>query len=283
MVRGPKKRWSDAIIKPVKRTLFGDEGYQGAKSGPDAIDVVPIERIMPEVCALSWGDWTEYAFAREPLNGRLTDGTRRDLMERARLCGEDWAGRLAVRFETRSPLKIAEGLGVTVRDAAVPHGQDRVLFAEYVEPDEVYVYGDAMDKVRALLRRPQVREAVGPNMHPRALLIAHETFHVVELQRRDEVWTQSYRIDTLGIGPLHNRSRLVVLSEIAAMAFARTLLGIGYSPYVMDVLMTYAYSPAAGTSLYDEVMGYQRGCQDAPVADGRDTLAQRREQDQVRR
>lgn len=257
-MRGPKKRWSDAIIKPVKQTLFGDEDYHGAKEGPHAVDVVPIDVIMPDICALSWEDWTEYAFAREPLNGRLDAGRRRELMAWAMSCGEAWAHRLVTQFRTHAPAKIAEGLGASVTYDQVPHGQDRVLFAEYVEPNEIYIYGDALDKVAVLLREPRVREAVGPTMSPQALLIAHEVFHMVEHQKGDEVWTQSFRIDTLNFGPLHNRSRLVVLSEIAAMSFARSILDIAYSPYVMDVLMTYAYSPTAGTSLYEEVMRYQR-------------------------
>lgn len=253
----PKQRWTDAVVRPVKKTLFGDADYKEAPRGAENAPVVPIGRVMADLCGLSPDAWTDYAFAREPLNGRISASKRHELMGLAQRCGTEWSHRLSDEFHTSAPVRIAEGLGATVEYRSKPHGEDRVLFAEFVEPDSIYVYEDAMNKAQELLRQEDVREVVGPRLRTRALLVAHEVFHVVELQHADEIWTETFRIDTLGLGPFHNRSRLVVLSEIAAMAFAQTLLDLTYSSYVMDVLMTYAYSPEAGTSLYQEVMGYQ--------------------------
>lgn len=253
----PSGRWTDAIIGSMKEALFGDAEYRGSDKGPGDIAASPIEKMMRDICALGWNAWRDYAFAREPLNGRLDDAQRAELMERARECGEDWARRCERDFDSSSPLEIAERLGAIVTLAERPHGQDRVTFAEFTEPDEIYVYTDAMDKAEALLGAPGVREAAGPRMRPRELLVAHEVSHLIELRHAREIWTQAYRLD-IRFGPFHNPSRLVVLGEIAAMSFARTLASLDYSPYVLDVLLTYAYSPAACTTLYNEVMGYQQ-------------------------
>ena len=58
------------------------------------------------------------------------------------------------------------------------------------------------------------------------------------------------------MGPLHNDSTVIVLSEIAAMAFAQAITGIPYSPYVMDVFLVYGYSPEEASGLYEEIMEY---------------------------
>jgi len=250
-------RWTDAIVRSVKETLFGDAEYSGPDNGPADVSVAAIEEVMRDICALGWQDWRDYAFAREPLNGRLDDALRAELMERARTCGESWARRCARDARSASPLEIAEKLGATVTFAEKPHGQDRVTFAEFTEPDEIYVYTDALDKAEDLLDTPGVLEAAGPKMRPQELLVAHEVFHLIELRHARDIWTQTYRLD-IKLGPFRNPSRLSVLGELAAMSFAQTLTGVGCSPYVLDVLLTYAYSPAAGTTLYNEVMGYQR-------------------------
>ncbi|WP_072500199.1 hypothetical protein [Olsenella phocaeensis] len=255
-MEGPRKRWTDAIIRPVKKTLFGEEDYSGASPIPADLDVAPIEDVARDVCALGWDDWRDYAFAREPLNGRLDDVQRKELMEAAYGCGTSWARRIAGELGSSDPLDVARGLGASVAFEERPHGQDRVLFAEFVEPDQIFVYGDALDKAQGLLDKPEVRELVGSRLRPQPLLVAHEAYHLVELSHADEVWSQTHRVD-VGFGPFHNRSRLVILSELCAMAFAQELTGLPYSPYVLDVLLTYSYSAMAGTSLYREVMGYQ--------------------------
>ena len=40
------------------------------------------------------------------------------------------------------------------------------------------------------------------------------------------------------------------------MAFARELIGLSYSPYVMDVFLVYGYNPEEASGLYEEIMGY---------------------------
>ena len=42
----------------------------------------------------------------------------------------------------------------------------------------------------------------------------------------------------------------------AAMAFAREITGISYSPYVMDVFLVYGYNPEEASGLYEEIMEY---------------------------
>lgn len=250
------QRWSDSIIKPLKKGLFGDENYAGPDSSLRPGDALPLAGICRDLVAVPEEAWAGYAFSREPLNGRVGDELRAELMERSIACGREWAERMRERFGTSSPERIAEGLGAKLDFPERPQSLSRVLFAEFVEPDVIHVFGDGLVKAREAMADPAVRDALGERLNVRQLLIAHEAFHLVELQNKGQVWTEEYRLDLWGRFPIKNRARLVVLSEIAAMAFARELLGLPYSPYVLDVVLTYAYSPEAGTSLYKDALSY---------------------------
>ncbi|MFR7889351.1 MAG: hypothetical protein ACLU4B_13015 [Bilophila wadsworthia] len=76
----------------------------------------------------------------------------------------------------------------------------------------------------------------------------------MEEKYKKEIWTRTYKIELWAPKPLHNRSGVSVLGEIAAMSFAKALTGISYSPYVMDAFLVYGYSPEAASGLYEEMM-----------------------------
>ena len=59
-------------------------------------------------------------------------------------------------------------------------------------------------------------------------MLAHELFHFVEEKYKDEIFTKQEKIRLWSLGPLHNDSTVIVLSEIAAMAFAQAITGIPY-------------------------------------------------------
>lgn len=89
-----------------------------------------------------------------------------------------------------------------------------------------------------------------------SLLLAHELFHYVEETRKKEIFTRTHQIRLWSLGPLHNDSGIMILGEIAAMAFAQKLVGIPYAPYVMDVFLVYGYSPEEASGLYEEMMQF---------------------------
>ena len=76
----------------------------------------------------------------------------------------------------------------------------------------------------------------------------------MEERYKKEIWTRTYKIELWAPKPLHNRSSVAVLGEIAAMAFTKELNALPYSPYVMDAFLVYGYSPEAASGLYEEMM-----------------------------
>ena len=89
-----------------------------------------------------------------------------------------------------------------------------------------------------------------------SVLLSHELFHAVEERYEKEIYTRTEKVE-LWRRPFSNRSSIVCLSEIAAMAFAAQMTGIEVSPYMLDVLLVYAYDQNAAWGLYEEVCGLQ--------------------------
>lgn len=244
-------------LQPVLKVVFGENMPDHLRKNSEQKPVVrPVGMIVEDLCRLTDDAWAKYAFSREPLNGKLSDELRIELADKARSCGREAAEVLARQYGMRDPVRLAKAMGLRVDYPEMPQNAARVLFAEFVEPDKVHVYMDGVRKGEALLDRPGVRHALGPQFQISKVLLGHELFHKVEMDHKKDLWTNTYRIRLWEIGPLHNDSSVVTLGEIAAMAFTQALNGLNWSPYVLDAYLVYGYSPQAASALYEEMMGF---------------------------
>lgn len=193
------------LLKPIAEGLLGP---QGTRRGPEPphYTVRPVGMIVEDLCRIPEEDWAIYAFSREPLNGKFTDEQRRDLTRQALACGREYAEKLAAQYGMRDPEKLAKVLGVKVDFPDMPQSTERVLFAEFREPDKVHIYMDGVRKGRILLSEPGVPHALTGQLDIAKLLIGHELFHWVEEKYKKEIWTRTYKIELWAPRPLHNRS-----------------------------------------------------------------------------
>lgn len=245
------------LAQPVLKGLFGEQmPYHLRKGDEDKPVVRPVGMIVTDLCRLPDEAWAKYAFSREPLNGKFTDEQRVELAAKAAACGREAAVALAKEYGNRDPERLAKALGLKVDYPEMPQNATRVLFAEFVEPDKVHVYMDGVRKGEALLDRPGVRHALGPQFQISKVLLGHELFHKIELEHKKDLWTNTYKIRLWELGPLHNDSGVITLGEIAAMAFTKALNNLKWSPYVLDAFLVYGYTPEAASALYEEMMGF---------------------------
>lgn len=238
-------------IKGFFRGLSG--GLHPLQAAEERIEIHPVGEIVENLCKIADAAWARYAFSREPLNGKFNDAQRLELTRKALACGSEIAVGCARQHGTSDPALLAEALGLKVDYPATPQDTDRVLFAEYREPNLIHVYMDCLDRAEKLFYEPGVAEALGDCGQLKNLLIAHELYHHLEKQRERDVWTKAYRVTLWKLGPIRNRSTISVLSEIAAMGFSKELTGIQYSPYVLDAFLVYGYSPQIASALYEEM------------------------------
>lgn len=241
-------------LEPIAQGLFGKQGVRRYER--PHFPLRPLETMLKDLTEIEAAEWYGYVFSREPLNGKFNDAQRRQWMERSLACGREYACKIREKYGTGDPKKLAKSMGMSVSYPDFPEKTDRVLFAEYREPNMIRIYMDAVKKAERFLAKPEIRRVLTEKLRISDLLLAHELFHHVEETYQREIYTQTEKIRLWSLGPLHNDSRIIALSEIAAMAFARELTGLPYAPYVMDVFLVYGYSPEEASGLYEEMMMY---------------------------
>lgn len=224
---------------------------KGAAPSPMEYPEVELAEMVRTLEGLSEKEWGRYAFSREPLEGKFSEEQKEYYTVKANACGREWAEKMAEQYGTRDPKILAEKMGMKVDTPKVPVGGGLVLFAQFVEPNEITIFTDCVDKAAkletecgcSLLKREKLTN----------VLLAHELFHAVEEQYEKEIFTRTEKVE-LWRKPFSNRSAISCLSEIAAMAFAAQLLGLTASPYMLDVLLVYSYDKNAAWGLYDEIL-----------------------------
>lgn len=157
----------------------------------------------------------------------------------------EWADKLAAEHGTRDPLTLCGELGLKLETPATPAGGGQVLFAQFVQPDGITIFTDCLDKAETLGGLLPARAKL------QSIILAHELFHAVE-EANPDIYTRTEKIE-LWRKPFSNKSCIVCLSEIAAMAFAKQLLGLDFNPYALDVLLVYPYDAQAACGLYAEI------------------------------
>lgn len=237
----------------LKKALFGrqnQDDYSAALSGSG--NVLPIRTMIEKLMTLDDADWSLYAWSRDPLEGKFTRKQKLSYAEKAMACGREEAVLLQQDFHTGDPGRLAEAMKLQVAAPDTPNGGGHVIFAQYVEPDQVTIFMDSVKKAEDVIEKEGLAEYLGV-IDVFGLLLAHEIFHAVEYRKEDTIYTKTEKVE-LWKKPFSNRSRLVCLGEIAGMKFAASLLGLSYSPYLMDVLFMYGYHQEAATALYEEIM-----------------------------
>ena len=153
----------------------------------------------------------------------------------------------------KSPSLIARELGVEVRFPHRPAAKalegNRVLFAQYTSPHLIEVFTDCTKRMEKAFAVSSLRTVLG-DVDIKEVLLAHELFHFFEERDAKTIFTENEKKDLPVLGIFRNSSRILCLGEMAAMRYAKGIMGLGYSPYVFDVLLTYLYDKQAACNLY---------------------------------
>lgn len=211
-----------------------------------------IREMMKELTGLTDLQWGGYAFYHEPLERKFTPEQKENYTRLANKCGEEEAESLLSEYPEKSIEEISRNLGFTVKTPNTPIGGGHVLFAQYVEPKEITVFMDCIEKAEKLITKEKL-QGFFPAADLKDVLMAHELFHGIEYRKRKQIFTQTEKIE-LWRRPFSNKSKILCLSEMAAMAFAKRMTGISCSPYVLDVLLMYCYNEEAAIALYEEIL-----------------------------
>jgi len=247
---------SEGFFRKLGKAVMKNPVPEPMPVPPKPDRVLPLADMLTELVKVPDAVWGKYAFSREILRNRIVAEEKERLDEKARECGYAYADQLVEKYRTRIPSEIANKMGLVISYPNMPSDTSRVTFAEFVEPNKVMLYKDNLDKADEQLKDREVQQILGL-MQVYQLLLAHEIFHFIEVRDAKTIFTQTEKLDLWSVKPFHNRSTIRCLGEIAGMAFAQRLMGLKFSPFVMDVFFVYGYSKEVATILYDEIMAIE--------------------------
>lgn len=210
-----------------------------------------IKRWCQELSCLPEAVWISYAKSREPLQRLVSLEEYTSHFHTARKCGMDLAHLARQKWGAISCEEMAKKLGVRVERLPMPDGTGMLTFAMFHEPDLIEIFTDNAAATELLIRQSGGDEFLG-EVDICEMLLAHELFHAMQMEYPD-LYVNKKHIRLWKIGPFERHSSLLSLEEVAAMAFAESLLGLGYTPYVYDVLMLLPQATMEGRKLYDSL------------------------------
>ncbi|RDU38160.1 hypothetical protein DRW41_00900 [Neobacillus piezotolerans] len=196
-------------------------------------------------------EWGHYAFSRDPLNRKVIDHVKQDLIEKAIECGKHQAVQVRQNYPNHSIKEIAAKMNtkISVKDS---YGTENyIMFACYNSPDSITLFKDNIELVNKLIQEHQLEQML-EEVDVEELLIAHELFHYIEEHDAD-IFTKNMKITLWKLGKFEYKSRLAALSEIAAMQFAKEMLTLRFNPFVFDVLMLFPLNEGKANQLFSEI------------------------------
>lgn len=211
-----------------------------------------IREYVERLGLLSESDWCCYAFAREPLSGRLKADEKLEHYRKAVECGRALAASLKEKHGEKTASQYLKMEGVSVHLDDLELDSSFMTFARIDFPSDVTLYVKNAEATDRLIRENDLVSMVG-SVPTSEVLLAHELCHFYE-NRMPDLYIHQKHVLLFKLGRWENRSRILCLSEIAAMAYARELTGLLCSPYIYDVMMTYACNPQRAKQLYDGII-----------------------------
>jgi hypothetical protein len=173
----------------------------------------------------------------DPHARRLDRSARFAAVSDALADGAMTARNLRDRFPGLGPCEIARGLGLTVEAT----GEDPLVgsiwrFAEYQpRPPGIRLYDRGLAVLEAAVRGSLARRLLG-SATLQDVFVAHELFHHAEAIGTGVSIARRHQATLFRIGNWHWRTDIAALAEIAAGAFAQSLLDLPCHPRVLDLV-----------------------------------------------
>jgi hypothetical protein len=180
----------------------------------------------------------------DPHAWRLDRATQLAAVADALTDGTDAAANLRMRFADLSPEQIARELGVPVETTdGDPMVGSIWRFAEYrPRPPRIVLYSRGLGPLERGLTGARAAQLLG-RATPRDVFVAHELYHHIEAIRPEVPIARRYRPTLFRIGNWHWRTGIAALAEIAAGAFAQSLLDLPCHPKALDFVAVDALVP----------------------------------------
>jgi hypothetical protein len=198
----------------------------------------------------------------DPHAWRLDRPTQSAAVADALADGAATAADLRARFPGLTPQAIACELGVPIEATDDdPRVGSLWRFAEYRQrPARIVLYRRGLAPLDQALVGALAERLLG-RATPQDVFVAHELYHHAEATRSDTPIARRYRPTVFRVGGWLWRTGIAALSEIAAGAFAQSLLDLPCHPRVLDFIAADTISAgatAARTAGHISTIGLER-------------------------
>ena len=210
-----------------------------------------IVNIIENLANLKEEEFAYYSLCYDILERKFNYQQKLEYIKNAIECGKEEARELKKDIKNINEISDRFDLKIEKLDKLI-ESNGSFVFAQYIEPNNIKISIDCVNKAEKLIKKYNL-EYIFYNISIYNLLLSHELFHKIEYDKRKSIYTQTEKIE-LWIKPFSNRSKIMQLSEIAAMSFVKNLLNLKYSPYIMDYLFIYCYNEDMCFQLYDDTM-----------------------------
>ena len=186
--------------------------------------------------------YAEYLLAQDHLYNKISEKQRSRLRDQAIMCGKNAANR----FPTHDLWEYCqqEAIEIEYFTEEVKAENFRFVLAEFQLPNQILINQTLLKEAQAFLSELNFLS----DQRVDEILLAHELYHYIENQQ--ELFTIKKNL-TYQTGPFKRAARVHALSEIAAMSFAQTLLGLNFSPMVLNIVLLHNVAPEYSKELVE--------------------------------
>lgn len=200
--------------------------------------------------------WRE-CFLRNASTRNRTIPEVRTLGGRAEACGQTYARQF---MPLRTPVDaLCRENGLEIRGFAMPESPSMEIFALFEPPATIFIRPDLLADCDAYIQKSGLCQVLG-SFRCEDVVLAHEFFHFLESRAGGEIFTRVYREPA---GLFRRKAPLPPLSEIAAMRFARELLGLPWSPFILDSVMLHIHDIPSALAIVKRLERFAAECQPA--------------------
>lgn len=210
--------------------------------------------VIKEILEVPDGKWWESIFRRDPMYDRLDNFQKAHFTDYGLKCGLDYAIHIKDRYQDKQLSEIVEILGIDIQHK-MTYGIDGLLvFAQFSSPKTITLFMRNLELFNDYIKKIQVSDSL-LSLNPEELLIAHELFHFFE-ENDPKLKQTDVRFQSFKLGPIKLTSKLIAVSEIAAMNFAKEITNSVVNPCVLDILLQLPHNYERAVKNLSIVSGY---------------------------
>jgi hypothetical protein len=217
-------------------------------------DNLDLKGMLFSLSRLAQEDYCQYVFSQDRFGQLVSPDEKKRLMNLAITCGISIAKKTVERYNA-DVFDLIEENGLKIRRVKNLVVMEKDLCGWY--KDRVITIAESVvSAARYTIDRFDLADLV-ECQNIEEIILCHELYHYYESIL--PLFTSTYKLILWKIGPIKNRASLACLSETAAMAFAKKITGVSYSPYMLNILFCWNNSKAGARRLYRRIQ--EKCCQ----------------------